>query len=122
VVPAPVRPLQPDFDWANPEVIAEFHAILRFWLDRDVDGFRIDVAHGLVKDPALPDIGAEQEQVLDAWAGTDHPFWDRDGVHEIYRGWRRVLDTYAGDRMSVAEAWVKSPERLARYVRADELH
>jgi alpha-glucosidase len=115
-------PEQPDFDWTNPEVVAEFHDILRFWLDRGVDGFRIDVAHGLVKDPALPDIGAEQEQVLDAWAGTDHPFWDREGVHEIYRGWRKVLDAYAGDRMAVAEAWVKSPDRLARYVRPDELH
>ena len=115
-------PEQPDFDWTNPEVIAEFHDILRFWLDRGVDGFRIDVAHGLVKDPALPDVGAEDEHLLDATARTDHPFWDRDGVHEIYRGWRKVLDAYAGDQMAVAEAWVHSPERLARYVRPDELH
>ena len=115
-------PEQPDFDWTNPEVVAEFHDILRFWLDRGVDGFRIDVAHGLVKDPALPDVGEKQEQLLDAVAYTDHPFWDRDGVHDIYRGWRKVLDSYAGDRMVVAEAWVHSPERLARYVRPDELH
>ena len=115
-------PEQPDFDWTNPEVVAEFHDILRFWLDRGVDGFRIDVAPGLVKDPALPDVGEKQEQLLDAVAYTDHPFWDRDGVNDIYRGWRTVLDSYPGDRMAVAEAWVHSPERLARYVRPDELH
>jgi alpha-glucosidase len=115
-------PEQPDFDWSHPEVIVEFHSILRFWLDRGVDGFRIDVAHGLVKDPVLPDLGEGEKHLLDATARTDHPFWDRDGVHEIYRGWRRVLNAYDGDRMAVAEAWVNSPERLARYVRPDELH
>jgi alpha-glucosidase len=53
---------------------------------------------------------------------TDHPHWDRDGVHEIYRGWRRVGDSYPDPRVFVAEAWVDSPERLARYLRPDELH
>jgi alpha-glucosidase len=112
-------PEQPDLDWLNPEVRAEFHAILRFWLDRGVDGFRIDVAHGLAKDPAMPDAG-EQSQTLPRRSG--HPAWDRDEVHDVYRGWRRVLDEYPGDRTFVAEAWVDDPERLSRYLRPDELH
>ncbi len=115
-------PEQPDFDWENPEVVAEFEDILRFWLDRGVDGFRIDVANSLKKDQGLPDVGPEDEQVLLPHEGPDHPFWDRDEVHEVYRGWRRVAEQYAGDRVFVAEAWVERPERLARYTRPDELH
>ena len=112
---------QPDLDWQNPDVRAEFESVLRFWLDRGVDGFRIDVAHGLVKDPALPDVGPDEEHILGPPDRLDHPFWDRDGVHDIYRSWRSVLDSYDGDRMAVAEAWVRSPERMARYIRPDEL-
>ncbi|WP_177891165.1 glycoside hydrolase family 13 protein [Vallicoccus soli] len=112
---------QPDLDWANPEVREEFLAILRFWLDRGVDGFRIDVAHGLTKDPEMPDVGEEQ-QLLGHTDRTDHPFWDRDEIHEVYRSWREVLDAYDGERMAVGEAWVATPQRLARYVRSDELH
>ena len=115
-------PEQPDFNWENPEVVREFEAILRFWLDRGVDGFRIDVANALKKDQSFPDVGPEDEDILVPHEGPGHPFWDRDEVHEIYRGWRRVAETYAGDRMFVAEAWVDSPERLARYTRPDELH
>jgi alpha-glucosidase len=100
----------------------EFESILRFWFDQGVDGFRIDVAHSLVKDPALPDVGEEEETLLDAVGGAGHPFWDRDGVHEVYRGWRRVAESYAEERVFVAEAWVASPERLVRYLRPDELH
>ena len=111
---------QPDLDWTNPEVRAEFVGILRFWLDRGVDGFRIDVAHGLAKDPELPDL--EGEFATAGLALVGHPHWDRDEVHEIYREWRRIADDYDGDRVFVAEAYLKSPERLARYVRPDELH
>ena len=111
---------QPDLDWTSPEVVAEFEEILRFWLDRGVDGFRIDVAHGLAKDPALSDIAGRYPS--DGPAEHGHPHWDLDEVHEVYRGWRRVLDAYAGDRTFVAEAWVASPERLALYLRPDELH
>ena len=97
--------------------------MLRFWLDRGVDGFRVDVAHGLVKAEGLPDWDAEQELLQGADAqGRRPPYWDQDGVHEVYREWRRVLDAYDGDRIAVAEAWVSPPERLARYVRPDELH
>ncbi|MDO4918031.1 glycoside hydrolase family 13 protein [Kocuria sp.] len=191
---------QPDLDWENPEVWEEFRAILRFWLDRGADGFRVDVAHGMVKAPGLPDwdeqvhmvegtgtssddaavpasdgtgpaapgpetVGAEQattfpEDSASDTAGTPAlgpetvgaeqgaasgaegaggvapgagggsantektmdtgPYFDQDGVHEIYRDWHRVLEEYPGDRMLVVEAWVGPPQRLARYVRPDE--
>jgi alpha-glucosidase len=113
---------QPDFNWENPEVVEDFHRTLRFWLDRGFDGFRIDVANALRKDQSFPDVGSLAAEIRDAWFGPDHPIWDRDGVHEIYRGWRRVMDEYRGERAFVAEAWVHDPERLARYVRPDELH
>jgi alpha-glucosidase len=113
-------PEQPDLDWTNAEVIEEFHAILRFWLDRGVDGFRIDVAHGLAKDPEMPHLDGNWATGGPAVEG--HPHWDRDEVHEVYQGWRRVTDSYPGDRMFVGEAWVQTPERLARYLRSDELH
>ncbi|HEX6937108.1 MAG TPA: alpha-amylase family glycosyl hydrolase [Actinomycetes bacterium] len=115
-------PEQPDLDWTNPEVVEEFHDILRFWLDRGVDGFRIDVAHGLAKDPGMPDVGDDAEDILEPTTRLDHPFWDRDEVHEVYEGWRRVTDSYDGERMLVGEAWVATAERRARYVRPGELH
>ncbi|GGQ50289.1 glycoside hydrolase family 13 protein [Couchioplanes azureus] len=113
-------PEQPDFNWDHPAVADEFRTILRFWLDLGVDGFRIDVAHGLVKEPGLPDLGAETEwHLLDVGVS---PCFDRDGVHEIYRDWRRILDEYPGERVAVAEAWAPTLERVAAYVRPDELH
>ncbi|MBG0817696.1 glycoside hydrolase family 13 protein [Planomonospora sp. ID82291] len=113
-------PEQPDLNWENPEVHAEFESILRFWLDLGVDGFRIDVAHGMVKAEGLPDVGhADQVKMI----GADVvPFFDQDGVHEIHRAWRRLLDSYPGMRIGVAEAWAPSLERLANYVRPDEMH
>ena len=111
---------QPDLDWTNEEVRAEFDSILRFWFDRGVDGFRIDVAHGLAKDPELPDIAGRFPARSGARQG--HPHWDRDEVHDVYRRWRAVADSYPGDRTFVAEAWVEPPHRLARYLRPDELH
>ena len=114
---------QPDLNWENPEVHAEFESILRFWLDRGVAGFRIDVAHGLVKAPGLPPYGAEHEILEGAEEGrAKPPYWDQEGVHDIYRSWRRIADEYDGDRVLVAEAWVEPEARLARYVRPDELH
>ena len=110
-------PEQPDLDWTEPEVRAEFESILRFWFDRGADGFRIDVAHGLVKDPAFPDLGRRSPKS----AVRPGPYWDQDGVHDIYRRWRAIADEY-GDRMFVAEVFVPSAERLARYLRPDELH
>ncbi|GAB3597344.1 glycoside hydrolase family 13 protein [Angustibacter peucedani] len=114
---------QPDLDWTEPEVRAEFVSILRFWLDRGADGFRIDVAHGLVKAPGLPDWEADPEMLHASDSRFSRPpYWDQEGVHEIYREWHRVAADYAGDRVLVAEAWVEPPERIARYVRPDELH
>lgn len=109
---------QPDLDWSQERVRAAFDGVLRFWLDRGVDGFRVDVAHGLIKADGLPDFDEEQS-LLDGQSG---PMWDQDGVHDVYRRWRRVLDSYDGDRSLVAEAWVADPKRLALYLRPDEMH
>ncbi|MDT0305815.1 glycoside hydrolase family 13 protein [Streptomyces sp. DSM 44917] len=115
-------PEQPDLNWASREVRAEFESILRFWFDRGVDGFRIDVAHGLAKDPALPDLGIPEDLVFENERHRDsHPHWDQDEVHEIYRTWRKIAESYGGDRVFVAEAHV-APDRLPLYVRQDELH
>ncbi|MFF8590246.1 glycoside hydrolase family 13 protein [Streptomyces sp. NPDC015220] len=113
-------PEQPDFNWDHPAVHDEFRSILRFWLDLGIDGFRIDVAHGLVKAAGLPDIGHDEQVKL---LGTQAvPYFDQDGVHEIYRSWRRILDEYTGERIAVAEAWTPTVERSALYLRPDELH
>jgi alpha-glucosidase len=115
-------PEQPDLNWENPEVVNDFHRTLRFWLDRGVDGFRIDVANSLTKDQSFPDLAGLDDELLELRNGPHHPIWDRDAVHEVYRGWRQVMDEYEGGRVFVAEAWVRDPERLALYVRPDELH
>ncbi|MFE7132001.1 glycoside hydrolase family 13 protein [Streptomyces sp. NPDC057638] len=113
-------PEQPDLNWEHPKVHEEFASILRFWLDLGVDGFRIDVAHGMVKAAGLPDIGlSEQAKLIGAQV---LPFFDQDGVHAIHRAWRTILDEYPGERVGVAEAWAPTSERLALYVRPDELH
>lgn len=113
---------QPDLNWENPEVRTEFESALRFWLDRGVAGFRVDVAHGLVKAEGLPDYSRREHMISDNHT-AEAPYWDQDGVHEIYRSWRRVVDEYSDpQRILCAEAWVKPLERLARYVREDEMH
>jgi alpha-glucosidase len=113
-------PAQPDLNWRDAEVRARFDRILVFWLDRGVDGFRIDVAHGMIKHPDLPDVGHTNQITM--LGNAVLPYFDQDGVHEIHRSWRRILDSYPGDRIAVAEAWAPSLERLAAYVRPDELH
>ncbi|MFJ7631006.1 glycoside hydrolase family 13 protein [Streptomyces sp. NPDC097595] len=118
-------PHQPDLDWSHPGVRADFEDILRFWLDRGVDGFRFDVAHGMAKDLAAPlrDLGPTQVHhriVGDGWQG-DHPFWDRDDVHALLRAFRRVTDAYTPPRATVAESWA-ALDRRALYTRPDELH
>ena len=116
-------PEQPDLDWTNPEVPAEFERILRFWLDRGVDGFRVDVAHGMAKPEGLPDMDlTDWDPHLEGSVLLEDLRWDRDHVHDYLRGFRRVLDSYSGDRMAVGEVWVEDVERLARYVRPDELN
>jgi alpha-glucosidase len=125
---------QPDFDWDNEWVRAQFRDVLRFWLDRGVDGFRVDVAHGMIKAKGLPDYtppadggsmgGATSalEPGVVAEPEATAPYWAQDGVHDIYRDWRLVLDEYEGDRILAAEAWVDPLERVAQWVRPDEMH
>ncbi|MFC4062520.1 glycoside hydrolase family 13 protein [Planomonospora corallina] len=108
---------QPDFNWRNPEVHAEFLDVLRFWLDRGVDGFRIDVAMGLYKAEGLPDLPPDDQSFKAA-----SPIWGRPEVHEVYRQWRKLLDSYPGERIAVGEVWTDSAEDLALYTRPDELH
>ncbi|MCD9875387.1 glycoside hydrolase family 13 protein [Streptomyces guryensis] len=114
-------PEQPDLNWDNGEVRAEFESILRFWFDLGVDGFRIDVAHGMVKDQALPDLGLPEFSVIAGEDRPNHPHWDRAGVHDIFRSWRAIADSYPDPRVFVAEAHVR-PGRLPAYLRPDELH
>jgi alpha-glucosidase len=109
---------QPDMNWEHPDVVEEFEAVMRFWLDRGVAGFRIDVAHSLVKAPGYPDAGVDDN---DGKATVEPlPYFDLDGIHPIVRRWRAVVDEY-DDRMLVAEAWVPA-ERLPLYLRPDEYH
>ncbi len=111
-------PEQPDLNWENPDVPAEFERIIEFWLHRGVDGFRIDVAHGMGKPAGLPDMIElpPPGQQLD-----DDPRFDQPEVHKYLRGMRTVLDRYPG-AMAVGEVWVPTSQRLARYARSDELH
>jgi alpha-glucosidase len=104
---------QPDLNWTNPAVHAEFADILRFWFNRGVDGFRIDVADGLVKTDGLPDVEDPNGRL---------PYSDLDGVHEIYREWRKIADSYPDKRVFVGEMWLPDPLRFAMYLRPDELH
>ncbi len=129
-------PTQPDLNWRNPDVPAMFEDVLRFWLDRGVDGFRVDVAHSLYKESVLRDQVKEHEDDgkkhaasavageggMVEWNQKDEPMWDQPEVHDVYRSWRKILDSYEPTRMSVAEAWTQTPESTARYVRPDELH
>ena len=126
---------QPDLNWDNPDVAEDFEKTLRFWLDLGADGFRIDVAHGLVKEDVLKDHpdpqGLSDALRLDMPMDPERryallptvPYFDRQGVHEIYRKWRTIFDSYGSrEVMAVAEAWVHPPVNATRYVRADELH
>lgn len=112
---------QPDLNWNNPAVRQEFREVLHFWLARGVDGFRVDVAHALVKAGGLPDWDHDEAITSDA-VRDPGPMWDQEGVHEIYRDWHQVLAQYRHDPILVAEAWVSPPTRLARYLRSDEMH
>ncbi|WP_405616578.1 glycoside hydrolase family 13 protein [Streptomyces sp. NBC_00076] len=118
-------PQQPDLNWANDEIRADFRTTLRFWADRGVDGFRVDVAHALAKDldEPLRDLGAHAlggEGALAEFPPGAHPYYDRDDVHDIYRDWRRVFDSYSPPRMAIAEAWVLG-DRRALYAHPDGL-
>ncbi len=108
-------PGQPDFNWNSQIVRNEFEDILRFWFDRGVDGIRIDSAALLIKDNDLADAD------LTGGPGAGHAYADRDGVHDVYRSWRRVAEEYP-NRALIGEIWLPDSERFARYLRSDELH
>ncbi|WP_328995410.1 glycoside hydrolase family 13 protein [Kribbella sp. NBC_01245] len=112
-------PEQPDLNWDNREVRDDFLTTLRFWSDRGVDGFRVDVAHALVKDLAepLPDWASLEDPALPPGS---HPLWDQDGVHEIYAEWRQVFNEYDPPRTAVAETFVPATRR-ARYASPEGL-
>lgn len=112
-------PEQPDLNWRNPEIHEDFKKTFRFWSDRGVDGFRIDVAHGNAKGDMWGDLPTEAELVAMPKDGN-HPIWDRNEVHDIYKEWRKVFDEYNPPRIAVAEAWVEADRRPA-YARPDEL-
>ena len=120
---------QPDLDWTNPWVREQFVGVLRFWLDRGVDGFRVDVAHGMIKAAGMPDWTAPADAgsmggglvdatslepgISDEGDQLTPPFWAQPEVHEIYREWHRVLEEYPGDQALIAEAWVEPLSKLA---------
>jgi alpha-glucosidase len=112
-------PEQPDLDWHTAEVQESFERILRFWLDRGVDGFRIDVAHALFKDQSLPEMVEPEPRP---------PFGDwlsallQPELHPLYRRWRRVAEEYAGDRIYVGEIVIENQDKIATYVAPDQLH
>ncbi|WP_299574004.1 glycoside hydrolase family 13 protein [uncultured Williamsia sp.] len=111
---------QPDLNWENDEVFEDLATTLRFWLDRGVDGFRIDVAHGMAKPPGLPDMPEELQTGL-LINDDDDPRFNNPGVHSIHRRIRAVMDEYP-DAVTVGEIWVRDNTRFAEYVRPDELH
>ena len=113
---------QPDFDWTNPEVHEFFRGVLRFWLDRGVDGFRVDVAHGMAKVAGLPDYSPPEDGGSMGGDEADVPYWAQPGVHPIYRDWHELLAEYGPDRVLIGEAWVEPLTKLALWVRPDEMH
>jgi alpha-glucosidase len=109
---------QPDLNWENPEVFDDFEKSLRFWLERGVDGFRIDVAHGMAKPPGLPDA---KDDVKILSHNDDDPRFNHPSVHEIHRGIRKIVDDYPG-AVTIGEVWVMDNLLWAEYLRPDELH
>ncbi|MBB3038517.1 glycoside hydrolase family 13 protein [Hoyosella altamirensis] len=114
---------QPDFNWDNAAVHGEFERILRFWLDRGVAGFRVDVAHSLVKKQDLPDWHGRPDGVgTDDHPGHLAPMFGQPALHDIYRRWRQILAEYGDDRVLCAEASIDPLPRLSDWVRPDEMH
>mgnify|MGYP000732900647 CR=1 FL=1 len=114
---------QPDLNWANPAVQETFEDILRFWLDRGVDGFRVDQLHAMAKAEGLPD----HPDVERAGAGfiegeASPPMWFQPEVHPIFRRWRKILDSYPGERAMCGEAYVLPLSFMAQWVRHDEFN
>ena len=114
---------QPDLNWANEAVQQEFEKILKFWLDRGVDGFRVDQPHAMVKAEGLPDHPYVQEAGAGFIEGRENPpMWFQEEVHQIFRRWRKILESYPGDRAMCGEAYVYPLSLMAKWVRPDEFH
>jgi alpha-glucosidase len=109
---------QPDLNWEHPDVFDDFEKTLRFWLERGVDGFRIDVAHGMAKPPGLPDA---KDDIKILSHSDDDPRFNHPSVHEIHRGIRTIVDDYPA-AVTIGEVWVMDNVRWAEYLRPDELH
>jgi alpha-glucosidase len=114
---------QPDLNWSNPAVQSAFEDILRFWLDRGVDGFRVDQPHAMAKAAGLPD----HPDIERAGAGfiegeASPPMWFQEEVHPIFRKWRQILDSYPGERAMCGEAYVLPLSFMAKWVRSDEFN
>ena len=106
---------QPDWNWRNPAVNSYFENVIRFWLGRRAAGLRIDVAHGLFKDPNLADIAAPVAR------NRPSAYYHRAELHELYRLWRVILDSYVpgefpGPRTAIGEVWYDSPATLMPYL------
>jgi alpha-glucosidase len=114
---------QPDLNWSNEKVQEAFEQILKFWLERGVDGFRVDQPHAMAKAKGLPD----HPYVSEAGAGfiegrENPPMWFQEEVHPIFRRWRKILESYDGDRAMCGEAYVYPLSLMAQWVRPDEFH
>ncbi len=114
---------QPDWNWSNPAVHAEFERVIRFWLDKGVDGFRVDVAHALFKKDGLPDwFGRADGNSTEEYPGIGAPMFGQPELHDLYRQWRTILDSYSTDKVLCAEANVDPLPRMIEFVRPDEMH
>ena len=103
---------QPDFNWHNPDVAEMFDRVLTTWFDRGIDGFRIDVAYAMVKAEGLPDLPDPD---------GDNPYlWNQPGVHQIFKRWRAIADSYDRELTLLGEVWL-SPADAADYIRPGEL-
>ncbi len=124
---------QPDLNWRNPEVKTTMFDVLRFWLERGVDGFRIDVAHFIMKDPGLRDnpvkpvISHDLHKPLGEYDAQIHLHsQNHSDTHQVYRELRQVLDDYSSDQPRVALGeihifdWQNWIEYYGRHL--DELH
>ncbi|HSV38989.1 MAG TPA: alpha-amylase family glycosyl hydrolase [Nocardioidaceae bacterium] len=113
---------QPDWNWRNPAVPALFEDVLRFWLDRGVAGFRVDVGNALYKAAGLPDVPDDVLAVPIAQGRSGTPYQDQPELDDHYRSWRAVLDSYGtdgypGQRIMVGETWADDPSLTARWIR-----
>jgi alpha-glucosidase len=116
-------PEQPDLNWRNPEVQADAEATLRFWLDRGVDGFRIDVAHGLFKDAEFTDNPRREGPGIKSFAGMEQRYtFDQPEVHGVYRRWRALAESHPSNPVLLGEVFLWDQDRVAAYVRDGELH